>query len=468
VATILQLVPSVGSTSPTLDLNTPGAGLYQLRTDPEPDFSPPPLRRATAGTLLADGQLVSASAYDNRTVRFTLRLLSATTGQKQTALTTLYRELDKEQAVLRLQFPDASASTWYRLLRSPTAPVRRLRPDGKALLVDLELLAEPFGLGAPVTAVSAATVNNDPAAGSNGCYLDVTGVTGDVEAPAKIQMSANSNNMAPILAVRRHGTVTDIAPIVQAESATQGTDTTTGADSAMSNGSRSRTSFATVSAMATRLTVDLPYSGGLPRTAARGTYHLFAMVASSASSNTFKIQMQVVSAFGGSIPMVTGVPVTYAATDTSRRLVDLGLLAVPVGPDPFYDGYGAEASVGSAQVLMQAQRVSGSGSLDWDYVAAMPADEEYMETATTYLDIVADGMQDVVYTPGGFGEVTAAAVPAIPRVSAIPMLTPNQTNRIYFLRPDGIGTGAVRGPDTKTRTAAVTITYNPCYLAWAP
>jgi hypothetical protein len=161
VATILQLVPSVGSTAPTLDLNTPGVGLFQLRMEPEPSFPPPPLRRATAGTLLRDGQVIPAAAYDNRTIAFTLRLLAASAGQKATALTGLAQQLDNQYAVLRLQWADASVSTWYRLLRSPSNPIRRLRPDGKALLVDVELLAEPFGLGSPST-TGPSTLNNDP------------------------------------------------------------------------------------------------------------------------------------------------------------------------------------------------------------------------------------------------------------------------------------------------------------------
>ena len=468
MATILQLVPSVGSTSATLDLNQVGFGLFQLMLSPEPAFPPPPLRRSTVGTLLTDGQTVPASAYDNRTIAFTLRLLAASAGQKATALTGLGRELNKQNGVLRLQWSDASVATWYRLLRSPSNPIRRLRPDGKALLVDVELVAEPFGLGAAVT-VGPTTVNNDPAAGSNGCFIDVTGVTGDVDTKPKIKMSANSNNMAPILAVRRHGIVTDIAPLVQAEAATQGTDTTTGADALMSGGSRSRCSFATVATMATRLTVDLPYSGGLPRTAARGNYRLWVMIASSNNTSVYALRQRIVSGFGGSIPMLTGPTVTYTPTVANDRyLADLDLFGVPVGPDPLYDGYGGEANCGGVQVQIQVQRVSGAGSLDLDFVAAMPADEETCRMATTYLDIVLDGANNTIFTPGGFDEVTAASVPAIARDGGIPKLTPDQTNRIYILRPDGLGTGFVHGPDVKSRTASLTITWNPCYLTWAP
>ena len=169
---ILQLAPSVGSVSPTLDLNAAGIGLFQLMANPEPKFDPPPLRRATAGTLLSDGLRQPAAAFDNRTITFTLRLLSGTQAQKQTALGALYQELNKLAPVLRLQYSDASTSTWYRLLRSPANPIRRIRADGRALLVDVELLAEPFGYGLPVI-LPIVTVNDDPAAAGNAMCLDV-------------------------------------------------------------------------------------------------------------------------------------------------------------------------------------------------------------------------------------------------------------------------------------------------------
>jgi hypothetical protein len=630
VATILQLVPSVGSTAPTLDLNTPGVGLFQLRMEPEPSFPPPPLRRATAGTLLRDGQVIPAAAYDNRTIAFTLRLLAASAGQKATALTGLAQQLDNQYAVLRLQWADASVSTWYRLLRSPSNPIRRLRPDGKALLVDVELLAEPFGLGSPST-TGPSTLNNDPSnptalqasklstvdagfeasiggwiapdadqtvvrstaqahtgsasmlvtasntntseaklspyvgsstsvhtctgntphwiagwvravatgrnmvlrvawytsadafiafsdvpgtdvsgswtqlfagvtspptaakyelygqtltpvaaeghywddltmqPGTPGNVLDITGVTGDVDTLPKILMTSGGANMAPVLSIRRHGIVTDIAPIVQAEHMTQGTDTTVGTDTTMSNGQRSRCTFGTVATMATRLTVTLPFNGGFARTAARGIYRLWAAIASSNNTSVYGIRQRIVSGFGGSIPMLTGDTVTYTPTVANDRyLADLGLFGVPVGPDPVYDGYGGEALVGSLDVQIQVSRVSGAGSLDVDFIAALPADEETCRLATTYLDIVLDGPQDAVYTPDGIGAVTAAAVPAVARDGAIPKLTPNQTNRIFILRPDALGTGFARGPDIKSRSTTLTITWNPCYLTWAP
>jgi hypothetical protein len=630
VAGVVQFVDRIDA-APTvrLDLNSAASGLMVGVAGI--DFSPPPVLRASAGTLLGDGERVPAWAYANRVLKVPVQVVSATATAAAVALQSLARELARPTNVLRVRLDGMSAYTFYRTLPAPDYTLAMLRLLAQAnTLATLEIPAEPFGLGLPVVAVNGVTVNNDPSnpvalqasklsavdagfeasiggwlpadadqtvarstaqahsggasmlvtstntntsearlspyAGSStsdhtcagntphwisgwvravstgrtmvagvnwytsadifisssevtgvdvsgswtqifggvvspptagkyelkgqtlapaaaeghywddltvqpgtpGNMLDVTGVTGDVETPAKILMSSGGANMAPVVSVRRHGTVTDISPVVQAEHMTQGTDTTVGTDATMANGQRSRCSFATNAAMATRLTTDLPYSGGLPRVAARGTYRLFAVVASSATTNTYALRYRVTSVFGGAIEMALGDTVTYVATGTGRQVAGLGLLQVPAGPDPVWDGYGAEASVGSVAVQIQAQRVSGTGSLDFDYVAALPADKEYLELATTYLDIVADGVQDAVYTPGGFGEVTGAAVPPIARAGTVPMLSPNQTNRLYLLRPDGLGTGWVRGADVRSRTATVTITYWPRTLTWFP
>jgi hypothetical protein len=633
---VLQLVDAVGSTTVRLDLNAPAAGQFALAGPPDApaaDFSPPPLRRATSGTFMTDGQRPSASAYDNRIIRFSLYLLFATALQRETALSALAQELDQNYATLRLQWDGATQSTWYRLLRSAVSDQRRVGSDLDRILVDLELLAEPFGLGAPVVlgagtppqnanpyfevdasnwagvagtvvrstaqahegvgsllitpsgagnthadaerigdgslvagrgyratawrysaggyasgfgprinfydaaiaylstlgtpaALGAAAwaqgdtgtqfapaaavysqliasytgtptagqtahideamiwatgeyqVANDPAAVVNGLYFDVDGVKGDVEALAKIELSGAGSDMAPILAVRRHGTPANITPVVQAEAGTLGTDTTIVADSNFSGGSKARCSFGTDAGMVTRLTVTLPSTGGQPYVDRRGRYRILLVAASSAGSTTYAIRMKVDSQYGAAA-LLTGDPVTWAATDTSRRVIDLsgalGLLQVPLGQDPIYDGYGAEKEVSAVPVQIQAQRVSGSGSLDLDYVIALPADEELCNVGQIYTtggayDAALDGMRRSIWVPynSAIGEVHAYGASPIPKMGGFLRLAPGQVNRIWLLRPDAVGTGTIKGPDTKTRTTTVRVTYWPAYLSWAP
>src|SRR6266487_1435441 len=144
------------------------------------------------------------------------------------------------------------------------------------------------------------------------------GVGGDVETPARIQLTAGGANMAPVLAVRRHGIVQDINPVLQCELQTLGTDTTnTGSLSAMSNSAAARVSFATNAAMTTRVTASLPYQSGSARTAARGLYRLFVMAGSTASGTTYALRARIAPT-NGPTDLLLGTTVTWAATDTSR------------------------------------------------------------------------------------------------------------------------------------------------------
>ncbi len=607
-----------------LDLNSASPGGWYLNAPPL--LSPPQLDRAVSRTLLADGARIPAAAFDNRTVVLALRCNATVLVNdeivKAQRLGQLEYRLNLPRSVLRWRPAGATSYTFYRLYRSPSLSVDHWSPADGVLDVTATLLAEPFGLGLPVT-VPAVTVTNDPAVAVNGCYLDVdsttpvnanpyfetntsdwtgangatvarttaqfhegaasmrvtpdgvtaspraqtnqypctagqsymasgwlrgpgvtptvgvtirwfsdaggttlistsgglaavvastwtyytvsdkapanalsmkiaveysgtptagqlldcdemilgpsAGVGGDVETPARIQLTAGGANMAPVLAVRRHGIVQDINPVLQCELQTLGTDTTnTGSLSAMSNSAAARVSFATNAAMTTRVTASLPYQSGSARTAARGLYRLFVMAGSTASGTTYALRARITPT-NGPTDLLLGTTVTWAATDTSRNLIDLGLFQVPVGVDAVYDGYGAEELAGSVSVQIQAQRVSGTASLDLDFLAAMPADEEQCQLGTIYnADTVLDGPNDAVWFPGGSGEMLAQPSAPVARGGSIPMLTPGQPSRIWLLRPDGIGSGWVRGPDTKTRTTTATVTYWPRFLSWAP
>lgn len=466
-----KLVDAIGASPTTvLDLNSATAGEWYLRPQGI-DIDPPPLRRSIPQTLLIDGSGPPAAAFDNRTIVLPLRLtVPAATANpealKATRLASLAAALNAAGPVLQFQPRTSAASTFYRLFRSPSIAVDRWTPVDGVLEATATILAEPFGLGLPVT-LSAATVTDDPAAGTNGCFADLTGITGDVETPAQILLTAGGNNMAPILAVRRHGTPSDLTLLVQCETATLGTDTTsTGSLAAMSGSTAARVSFATNAAMATRVTARFPITSGVD-VDARGTFRLLVMVASTTTTAVYALRQRITPT-NGATDVLVGDTVTYTPTDTGRYLIDLGLFQVPAGVDPVRDGYGAALAVGSLLTQIQAQRVSGTGSLDLDFAAALPADEELCRLGTVFaLDTVLDGPTDKVFYRGGSGEVLAAGAVAVGREGSIPMLTPAQTNRLFLLRPDGLGTGYARGPSTKTRTTTVTVKFWPRYLTWA-
>ena len=471
MASLFQFVDSI-ATSPTvrLDLNSAASGLKVAAEGV--DFSPPPLRRAGSSSMQTEGENVTAAVAGNRTLKLPIVVRAATATLAATALGSLALELARSRNILRVQLAGMTAPVFFRTYAAPDYTLGTLRQLLKAnAAVMLEIIAEPYALGLSEV-LGPFTVNNDPANGTNGCYVDVTGVDGDVETPIRLELSGGGTNMSPVLAVRRHRTPPNVTPFVQAESMTQGTDTTTGSDSLMSNGSRSRCTFATVATMATRLTGTFP-SGGTASVDRRGLYRIFLMCASSAGSTVYAVRMKVDSAVG-STTLLTGDTVTYTATDTSRRLLDLGLLQIPLGQDPVNDGYGPERPISPMSVQFQAQRVSGTASLDLDFAAMAYADEEQLQMGTVFTgagtyDMVLDGTSGRAWVPVvTTGDIHAYGSPSVPSAGFVPRLTPGQTNRLMILRPDGVGTGYVRGPDTKTRTTAVRITYWPRYLTVAP
>ena len=139
-----------------------------------------------------------------------------------------------------------------------------------------------------------------------------------------------------------------------------------------------------------------------------------------------------------------------------RQMADLGLLSVPLAPDPIRDGYSnVILPAQNFAVTFQAERAAGAGSLDWDYVVLVPADEELLIVDTSEYSgaQVIDGANDIVYA----GDLLTVHSPGSPlRVGSIPLVTPNQTNLYTAIRGFFINTLA----DTLTYTAR----YWPRYL----
>ena len=465
MASTFQFVDAIAS-SPTvrLDLNAASSG-FSVKRDGL-DLSPPAMRRASVSTLLADGETITAAAYSNRTVKLPVQLVAKSASAVATALSNLARELNRPMNILKVQLDSMPSPVFFRTFRSPdyALDLQRIRAQYTTVAA-LEIPAEPFGYGLRVTG-SPVTVNNDPANATNPCRFDVTGVTGDVETPALILADPGANAFAPVLTVRRHGTPSNLTGYFQAESGTLGTDTTSvGSVTAHSNSTVARVSFSTVATMATRVTLaTVPGSAG---TDVRGTYRVLVMAASSNATSTYGLRFKMVESTG-STDLVVGDTATFVPPDTGRYLTDLGLIQVPVGVDPGFDGYGAAVNAAALSLQVQASRLTGAGSLDLDFVAVVPVGEEYTAVGAAPDAVVLDGPNDTVWTPDGSGNVSSTLVPLIPRIGSLPMLTPNQTNRFWLLRPDGLAGGtAGRGQDTKSRTTSVTGSYWPRFLVVA-
>lgn len=467
MASVVQFVDSIQAT-PTvrLDLNTYASGLMVSAAGI--DLSPPPLRRSTVSTLLTDGDNIPAAAYGNRTLKIPVQVLAASGTAAATVMQSLARELNRPTNVLKVQLDGMSQPTFFRTYRAPDYTLQMLRLLVAANTVAvLEIPAEPFGYGQRVTS-SQFVVTNDPATGTNKAQFDVTGVTGDVETPAFLLMDLGAGasagtTYAPIVTVRRWGTPANITPYVQAESATLGTNTTSTVVAGTSAGSVARVSFATSNTLISRVSTAIPYQTGSPVVDARGTYRVFVRLR-AAAANIYSLRF-VVTAFFGGATIVTGDTVTFSPPDGNFYLVDLGLIQLPIGSSPAGEGYAAAKTVQSVTLQVQAMRVSGTAQLDVDYLASLPADTEFLRLLSTgFLDLTCDGPNDALYfindTNNSIGS-DAAPIPIY--AGSVPLLTPNQTNRFYVLRPD-----IANGQDENTRTFGITVSYWPRWLAVAP
>jgi hypothetical protein len=150
-----------------LNLNTAPWNLV----DRDTDLSPPELRYATASTLLSDGSITSAGSYEDRVIRLGLQLSSSDGGADE--LQALWRELDRPRNWLLWQ-PAGHEPVFFHTKRAGPDQIREVVGNGDLREIMVEIPADSGGYG-PMQMIPAVTVTNDPAAGSNGCYLDIDG-----------------------------------------------------------------------------------------------------------------------------------------------------------------------------------------------------------------------------------------------------------------------------------------------------
>lgn len=151
---IVQFVDRIAAT-PTVRLDLSATWVVQR----ESDLSPPPLQRAYAGSLLADGRPVTAAAYGNRTIQLELLLRDGVSeDQAAAAVQALAREVDRPGNFMRWQ-PGTTQPAFFRTLR---AEFGRVYWDAVTKRCTVQIPAEPFAYGLRVD-LAASTVYNDPA-----------------------------------------------------------------------------------------------------------------------------------------------------------------------------------------------------------------------------------------------------------------------------------------------------------------
>jgi hypothetical protein len=465
MASVVQFVDSVAA-SPTVRLDLNSASSNLMVSAGGIDLSPPPFREAVASTLLQDGDQVAAGAFGNRVVKLPISLVYATsTDAGATVIQNLGRELNRPRNILKVQLHGATSPVFFRTFRAPSFVLSML---GLLLTanteITLEIPAEPFGYGLLETPVSGVTVNADPAAGSNGGFVDVAGVKGDVESPAIIRWpsAAIADDRQAVFAVRRRGTPASAPFLFQAEAMTQGTNTTTQANDANFSGSGnnwSRCTFTTAT-MQTRLSLLDVGTAGVDL---RGTYRVFLRYRRTSAD-----AMNMRLFWGGDWQTIGNDPVAAEGSTNALVMADLGLVSIPAGDDPVTGTDGVELAVSDSFVLrLQAERLAGTGNMDFDFLLLVPADDRFAvvgwdDDSTSWTDHwILDANGTKASARDASGNVISGAAPFI--TGGLPMLSPNQTNRVVMLQ-------SVRATDIAplTTVSPVSVSYYPRYLTVRP
>lgn len=444
-----------------LDLND--GGLWRLLESSR--FDPPAAKRARVSTLLADGAHYPESAYDDRVLELRLLLQGSSGEEVAGQVQLLARELDRPDGNIFEYQPDGLTHPVFLRTRRLGLDVAHMPADVDRLDVEVNVPAEPFAFGLPVT-LPAVTVSNDPAAASNGMFFDVSAVKGDVDADTSIKETGLEwFNSSVLFACRCHGTPANVPFVLQAEAMTLGTDTTLPGNDATASGAGSnyaRISFATSTSLtSTRLSKF--YWPATPSTDARGTYRVFMRVRRSNAVDEVSVRLRA-GPDGTTVPAIKTI---VTALTTGWQVLDFGLVQIPFGADPRWWGpSGVEVAAKGVAVEVNASRTSGTCTLDVDYLLWPPHDEMRLAVDAgndAFGDgYVLDSANDVMWAWEDIGGQTVvhSSADLIP-LGGLPTLRPGVTNRIYVLSD-------FRGQMLPSATVDLQVTYWPRYMHIRP
>ena len=455
--------------APTVRLDLMGRQPWETQNDGT-EFAPPSLRRAVASTLLRDGSVYPASAYDDRVLRLRVGLYAATADAAAVAMQALAAEVDRATNIVKWQPTGASKAVYFRTYRSDATRITEVSGDPDAFrTVEVELLAEPFALGAQQV-LAPITISNEPLTGvTNPQYATIPAaqVLGDVDTPAVLRFASPTVTGRQSLVAIRSRNLNGTFHTFHLEEGNNAADTTEpGVDVNMSGPSNNytRTTFATTPGMVNRVTYPSFPPVGFTSSAFRGTYRVFLRYRKSVAGDVIRVRLL----WGGvAIPgAVVGQTVTLVQS-TDRRYADLGLVSLPAGADPETDGYsGLLWPASGVPLAVQAERATGSGNLDMDVLVFVPADERLC--LVSWPDIsglaVLDGIREMAYEqswddasagPGPIGDALG-----IPTVGLFPAFAAGEDNRVYVM--PCVGTTGTQ--DTLTDQTVMYATYWPRYL----
>lgn len=411
--------------------------------------------------------------YGPRTLTIPLRI----DGSRYSAMqrhSQLARVLMRREFFVRYQADAVATPVWYHV--TDAAPgdlsfdgVWEDSPATDVWRMTLTLTADPFALGERIT-LDPVSVSNDPATG--GLRLVLPEIVGDAEAGLRLDItpggpagrrwlfsSAAHKSAAPSPITWQVGT---------GDAWTLGADVGAAvADAAYSGGSYRPITFATTPSMATRLSVTGNSLGLVPN----GQYLVAARVARSDTSSTFALrfgQWLFYSEYGDTVAFDRGASTAAGHAEW----VVLGEFRFPFNTHPAPADLGITGS-DFARVLLQAQRLSGSGDLRVDAIRLIPVrDGSLMKPARTArihqwafgaTRVVVDGDAEQVYMLNAF-DVQQAGAPHV--AGSFLAATPGRANVITILQ-NADNTKPFLGDDNSddiTNALAITVSYQPRWL----
>jgi len=442
----------------------------QFVTTADTDWGMPAYDEAVVHTLMADDPTVPAAAYSGRVLTLVLDMPESSADTVAGRFQSLMRELQRPTNIIRYVGPGVTQPVFFRTFRASPSDVRW----DSLHQVTIPIRAKSAAIGKRVD-LAPVTVTNDPAAGSNGMFWDITGVQGDMETPALLRITAaaplTGGQLSSLLSTRRRGTPSQMPMVLQCEAMTLGTDASLPGNDPLMSGSGNNYVRVTPGSTTMQNRVTLANWPASPVPDARGTYRVFLRCRLGTGTDVWSIRFTYGS------PGVNGNIVNDAVsiTNSNLRWIDLGDFTSPIFGDPGEDGLSGSAitPVGLG-VGVQAQRVSGTGTLDVDALMFVPADDRLatinwnsgLVAVQTPAYVMLDAVHDTIYPADGGGLVHSNNQ-GLGRAGAFPMLSPGATNRLVLLI-NATPRGVTNMPDSISHTATIAVSYWPAYLYVRP
>lgn len=464
---VLQLVDAPSSDATVL---------YDLHVDPSQFVQGHGLDWGTAPWAASPGSVGGRDGY--RTVALT-HVFGAERKDAETQLGVLARVLRRPEVYLRAQVTPSSQRRYFRLWRSPIGSISPdqiyLSDRGQSTVgvyvISLQLTADPYLLGELVT-IPTIAISNDPAASTNPMWATLPPIQGDGPAPVIAQLSAAGGGPLAIslLSISQGpaaGAGVHLIQVGTGDTCTAGTDCDAGSTafpSTKSGGSARTVSFASTTAMATRLTAPIP------NTMAPGEYRVLVRSAFSAAgsgaASVYTVQAAATDPTGSFKTPLDPVNIGYV---TGYAWADLGTTFVwPMGHDT------SKAVSGAAGLLSLSAAVSpgGNPTPSWsiDAIALVPValspSTRYARETAAKLSQVGFGGTVTVLLDGESQWLTAppSALGNAGVIGVFPQVAPGETNIVTFVN---VLTGSFQG-DSLSQTVNLDLSYYPRYDWPAP